>query len=70
MGGWDDLSQYLLSVTIVILYLLALNMREYEIRLNHGCTPSLIKDACKIVLKIFFFFFFFLKIVLKIIIYD
>ena len=52
MGGWDDLSEYLLSVTIVILYLLALNMREYEIRLNHGCTPSLIKDACKIVLKI------------------
>ena len=68
MGGWDDLSQYLLSVTIVIFYLLALNMREYEIRLNHGCTPSLIKDACKIVLRIFFFFL--LKIVLKIIIYD
>ena len=55
MGGWDDLSRYLLSVTIVTLYLLALDMREYEIQLNHGCTPSLIKDACKIVLKIFFF---------------
>ena len=68
MSGWDDLSRYLLSVTIVTLYLLALDMREYEIRLNHGCTPSLIKDACKIVLRIFFFFL--LKIVLKIIIYD
>ena len=56
MSGCDDLSRYLLSVTIVTLYLLALDMREYEIRLNHGCTPSLIKDACKIVLKIFFFF--------------
>ena len=55
MDGWDDLSRYLLSVTIVTLYLLALDMREYEIQLNHGCTPSLIKDACKIVLKNFFF---------------